>query len=79
MQGIAPLLILFRVAQGRAWTHGIVTATANQLSGHNHSIPLSNLTANGESSRNTESGLKVTMTTETITQGQWARSKAADV
>ncbi|KAJ7493678.1 hypothetical protein FB451DRAFT_1122247 [Mycena latifolia] len=77
VQGIAPLLILFRLAQGRAWSQSTITATSNQISGRNRSIPLSELTGNGEGSRDTEGGLKINMTTDTITQ--WDGNKSSGV
>ncbi|KAJ6529060.1 hypothetical protein DFH09DRAFT_935035 [Mycena vulgaris] len=78
VQGIAPLLILFRVAQGRAWSQNTATATLNQGSGRNHSIPLSEMTTNGAGSRST-GGLKVSMTTDTITQWDGLKSSVSAV
>ncbi|KAJ7124098.1 hypothetical protein C8R43DRAFT_1076079, partial [Mycena crocata] len=80
VQGIAPLLILFRVAQGRAWSQNTVTVTSTQVSapsGGNNSIALTNLTSNGEGSRNTERALKVNMTTDSDVQ--WDGNKSSNV
>lgn len=77
IQGIAPALILFRVAQGRAWSQNTANVTISSASGRNRSIPLSDLTvtANGAESQNGRQGLKVNMTTDTITE--WDAGKAS--
>ncbi|KAJ7214266.1 hypothetical protein C8J57DRAFT_1538485 [Mycena rebaudengoi] len=75
IQGIGPLLILFRVAQGRAWSQNTATATSNQPSDRTHSYPLTELTVNGEGSRHAEGPLKINMTTDTVTE--WDGGKTA--
>ncbi|KAJ6561385.1 hypothetical protein DFH09DRAFT_920938 [Mycena vulgaris] len=77
VQGIAPALILFRVAQGRAWSQKTANVTISSASGRNRSIPLSDLThtANEAESRNVRQGLKINMTTDTITE--WDEGKAS--
>ncbi|KAJ7724801.1 hypothetical protein B0H16DRAFT_1585624 [Mycena metata] len=67
VQGIAPVLILFRVAQGRAWSE---STAANATSRYNNrSIPLTTLTS-GESRGDDQ--LKISMTTVT---SQWEGDK----
>jgi len=63
VQGIAPVLILFRVAQGRAWSES--TAANTNSSRYSRSVPLTTLT--GGESRG-DDRLKVSMTTIT---SQW--------
>ncbi|KAJ7430357.1 hypothetical protein B0H11DRAFT_2374447 [Mycena galericulata] len=77
VQGIAPALILFRVAQGRAWSHDTANVTMSSASGRNRSIPLSNLTAtaNEAESQNVRQGLKINMTSDTVTE--WDEGKAS--
>ncbi|KAJ7708216.1 hypothetical protein B0H17DRAFT_1273970 [Mycena rosella] len=67
IQVIAPLLILFRVAQGRAWSRNTLYTTKGS-SGSNHGIQMSDFTARGggEASYGTQQELKVNMTTDTI-------------
>ncbi|KAJ7153215.1 hypothetical protein C8R46DRAFT_1357131 [Mycena filopes] len=68
VQGIAPILILFRVAQGRAWSE---TTLSTNTSGYNsRSIPLT--TISGESRG--DNRLKINMTTNTITS-HWEGDK----
>ncbi|KAJ7744019.1 hypothetical protein DFH07DRAFT_978699 [Mycena maculata] len=74
IQGIAPLLILFRVAQGRAWSQHTLDTTT-QGGGRSRGIPLSDFAATS-ASRGTQGDLKVNMTTET---SQWDGDKPSAV
>ncbi|KAJ7703882.1 hypothetical protein B0H17DRAFT_921603 [Mycena rosella] len=73
IQGIAPLLILFRVAQGRGWSQSTVSGNYTQPS----RIPVSEVTVNGAGSRNIEMGLKVNMRTDRVTH--WDDGKGSSV
>ncbi|KAJ6484011.1 hypothetical protein C8R45DRAFT_1214893 [Mycena sanguinolenta] len=78
VQGIAPMLILFRVAQGRAWSAKTLQTTS--MSGRrtgNTSIPLTDLSTPGGGSTNSRSGFKISVTTESVTQ--WEGGKNVDV
>ncbi|KAJ6533374.1 hypothetical protein DFH09DRAFT_932689, partial [Mycena vulgaris] len=77
VQGIAPALILLRVAQGRAWSQKAANVTISSASEHNRSIHLSDLivTANEAESQNVRQGLKINMKTDTITE--WLGGKAS--
>ncbi|KAF8183856.1 hypothetical protein K438DRAFT_1974881 [Mycena galopus ATCC 62051] len=65
VQGIAPLLILFRVAKGRAWSQSTVAATTTLGAPPPNTIPLSNMSMHGSSARTREQGVKVDITVST--------------
>ncbi|KAJ7160006.1 hypothetical protein C8R43DRAFT_881741 [Mycena crocata] len=78
VQGIAPVLILFRVAQGRAWSQTTAaTATTYTSTARSRSIPLTEMTISGNGTRSTQEGLKVNMTTDTTIQ--WDGDKNSPV
>ncbi|KAF7347027.1 hypothetical protein MVEN_01456100 [Mycena venus] len=78
VQGIAPMLILFRVAQGRAWSETTLhTTTISGRRKGNTTIPLTDLSTTVGGPGNSRDGFKISVTTESVSQ--WDGGKDASV